>query len=82
MPMRPRGLRALHARLLDGPHGRSQVNPWPVIAAVVAGLLLLLSQCPFGGLALPATGQGSACDGDGECPPALCCGRGKCGGCR
>ena len=79
MPMRPRGLRAMHKRFLDGPYGRGQVNPWPAIAAVVVGLLLLLA---WHKRALPATGQGSACDGDGECPPALCCGRGKCGGCR
>ena len=79
MPQKIRGLRAMHKRLLDGPHSRGQVNPWPAIAAVVAGLLLLLG---WHKLALPATGQGSACDGDGECPPALCCGRGKCGGCR
>ena len=80
MAMRPRGLRAMHARVLDGPHGphgRSPA-PWRAIAAIVAWLLL----AGWCALALPATGQGSACDGDGECPPALCCSKGKCGGCR
>ncbi len=73
MPQKIRGLRAMHARVLDGPHGRGQA-PWRTIAAIVAWLLL----AGWCALALPATGQGSACDGDAECPPALSCRRGKC----
>jgi len=77
MSARVRSLSTLYAPLLQGtPRPRRRPWRWVGLVLGLAALIGVMRSCER--QAKPATGTGSACDFDGECPPALVCTKGKC----